>query len=583
MRTEWVAQPDNPLASPATRHLVYSHADILPSCPHYAMTLQPIPWHARRLEISTTSLALLASLFFSFTCNERFWVAINASIRGSVVDHAWQLAATFALLTALQFIVLSLLLNRWTAKPVLAVLVLLTAAAVYFMHKYGVYLDAPMLRNVLETDAKESRELLSPDIIPYLLFYAFIPLLVLWRLRIRRPPILATWHVRPVAILLAILVAGAALAATSKNLVPLLREHKEIRYLITPSNYIYSLTRVLTHNRKIAARPLHIVGADAVGAPHGGAQHKPILLVLVVGETVRAANWGLSGYARQTTPELARRDVLNFTDVTSCGTNTETSLPCMFSSTGRRHYDEDLIRSSEGLLQVLKRAGTRVLWRDNQSGCKGVCLGIEAHAAAEQALPGQCHDGRCLDEALLNGLASEVAATPGDMVVVLHMLGNHGPAYFQRYPAAFHQFTPTCDTTELGNCSHEAIVNAYDDALLYTDHVLAQTIDFLQEQATTRDAAMIYLSDHGESLGENGLYLHSLPYAIAPDLQTHVPMVMWFSPGYVDDNALDLACLRLHTAAHGSHDNLFHTVLGLLRIKTSVYEPAMDLTAICLR
>lgn len=547
------------------------------------MTPQTIPWYTRRPEISTVTLALLASLFFSLTCNERFWIAIHAGISGSVAEHAWLLTATFTLLTALQFIVLSLLLNRWTAKPVLAVLFLCTAAAVYFMQKYGVYLDAPMLRNVLETDAKESRELLSPDIIPYLLLYAFLPLLMLWRLRIRRPPILATWYVRPVAILLAILIASAALAATSKNLVPLLREHKEIRYLITPSNYLYSLPRVLTHNRKIAARPLRVVGADAVGAPSAGVQHKPVLLLLVVGETARAANWGLSGYARQTTPELARCNVLNFTDVTSCGTNTETSLPCMFSSTGRRHYDEDLIRSSEGLLHVLKRAGTRVLWRDNQSGCKGMCLGIEAHAAAEQALPEQCHDGRCLDEALLNNLASDVAATPGDMVIVLHTLGNHGPAYFQRYPPAFRRFTPTCDTTELGRCSREAIINTYDNALLYTDHVLAQTIDFLQKQATTRDTAMIYLSDHGESLGENGLYLHSLPYAIAPDLQTHVPMVMWFSPGYANDYALDLACLQLRTAVHASHDNLFHTVLGLLHIKTSVYEPAMDLTAICRR
>jgi lipid A ethanolaminephosphotransferase len=164
---------------------------------------------------------------------------------------------------------------------------------------------------------------------------------------------------------------------------------------------------------------------------------------------------------------------------------------------------------------------------------------------------------------------------------VLHQLGNHGPAYFQRYPQAFRRFTPTCDTTELGNCTQQALINTYDNGVLYTDHFLAQTIAMLKAQEKTHNTALVYMSDHGESLGENGLYLHSLPYAIAPDVQTHVPMVMWLSDGYVAAEKIDTACLRRVAGEPASHDNLFHTVLGLTGVHTRVYDAARDLTRGC--
>jgi len=165
-------------------------------------------------------------------------------------------------------------------------------------------------------------------------------------------------------------------------------------------------------------------------------------------------------------------------------------------------------------------------------------------------------------------------------VVVLHQLGSHGPSYFERYPASFRRFTPTCDTADLGNCDREQIASAYDNSLLYTDHLLARTVSTL-EAMPDYDTAMIYLSDHGESLGEKGLYLHGVPYAIAPQEQTHVPMVMWFSPGFASDRGLDLACVRARSHQYADQDNLFPSVLGLMQVKTGVYERSRDLFAPC--
>ena len=285
--------------------------------------------------------------------------------------------------------------------------------------------------------------------------------------------------------------------------------------------------------------------------------------------------------ARASSPELARRAVINFPEVTSCGTNTEVSVPCMFSLQGRRHYDEAAIGSSESLLDTLRHAGLRVVWNDNQSGCKGVCAGVESMRPDPAALPQLCDGERCLDEALLESSRSLLRDAAGNLVLVLHQLGNHGPAYFRRYPDAFRRFTPTCDDEDLSKCSREQIANSYDNALLYTDHVLARSIDLLQELAPRYDTALLYVSDHGESLGENGLYLHGLPYSIAPAEQTRVPMVMWISSGFAARTRLDPACLRTQADRPAAHDNLFHTVLGLLDVRTAVRDDTLDLTATC--
>jgi lipid A ethanolaminephosphotransferase len=317
---------------------------------------------------------------------------------------------------------------------------------------------------------------------------------------------------------------------------------------------------------------------------------KPLLVVMVVGETARAANWQLNGYAKATTPELAQLGtppVINFKDVTSCGTNTETSLPCMFAPVGRRDYDESRIRGSQSLLHVLNRAGVGVLWRDNQSGCKGVCEGLPQEEVLQLNPPGLCADGRCMDEALLLGLderlkaASAAGTKPGTQLLVLHQLGNHGPSYFRRFPPAFKRFTPQCEHDDLRKCSTEEIVNAYDNALLYTDHVLARLIQQLRAAQDRVDSVVLYVSDHGESLGENNLFLHGLPYAIAPDLQKRVPMVMWFSSGAEASTGVDTTCLQRRATQPTAHDHLFHTLLGLVDVKTALYEKDWDLAKDC--
>jgi lipid A ethanolaminephosphotransferase len=301
-----------------------------------------------------------------------------------------------------------------------------------------------------------------------------------------------------------------------------------------------------------------------------------------VGESARAENFGVLGYDRDTTPKLDKeRGLIAFTDVTSCGTETAVSVPCMFSNMGRKDYNASKAKNEEGLLDVLKRAGLEVIWRDNQSGCKGTCDRVTLQDVSNLKDPGLCANSECRDEILLQGLQHFIDTLDKDTVLVLHQMGSHGPEYFKRYPKEYERFTPVCESNALNNCSRESIINGYDNTLVYTDHVLSTLIDLLRKNQDKVDTAMLYLSDHGESLGEYNLFLHGTPYMLAPEQQKRVAMLAWFSDSYQKSFSVDTHCLQLSREKPLSQDNLFHSMLGLLEVNSKVYNQDLDMFAGC--
>lgn len=527
-------------------------------------------------------LVLIASVYWALVANGPFYEAALAG-RPLLAPATWAYAVALAVIVAaLHVLLLGLVASRRALKPTLGVLIVCTAFATWFMQRYRVQMDPSMLRNVLQTDAAESRELLSTwSLLPHLLLYAVLPLVVLWRVRLVQRAWLPSLVARTVLLASTAVVLAATLLAAFQPFSAMVRNQKEARYLITPANYLWSLARVVVQDARGSMAPRKPIGLDAAHGPSWTTATRPALVVLVVGETARAANWGLSGYARQTTPQLARLPVTNFPAATACGTSTAVSLPCMFAPVGRRQYDESRIANSESLLHVLARAGVEVRWRDNQSGCKGVCEGLPFETVSSTPASGLCGDGQCFDEALLLGLEDTLRRAHGVQLLVLHMMGSHGPAYHRRYPKRFEHFRPACDEDDLARCTREQIVNAYDNSLLYTDQVLASLIRTLQAHRAEVDSAVIYASDHGESLGERNLFLHGMPYALAPDEQLRVPMLMWLSAGFEERTSLRAGCLDARASAPVAHDHLFHTLLGLLDVRTTLYDPAWDLLSSC--
>jgi len=457
----------------------------------------------------------------------------------------------------------------------------LAAVVQHYMLEYRIVLDPSMLANAMQTDAHEARDLLSWRLLFDVLLVTVPAAVALWWIPII--PMRAASQAWRNALLLLAAVALAAAAATAMNrqLAPLMRNNVHMRYMMNPLASVYSATSVVVkpwfkHSRKLLALP----GGVALGASYA-AQTRPPLFVLVVGETARADHFALNGYARDTTPELAARGVLSWRDVHSCGTNTLASVPCMFSPLGKSRFESDEHRRQENLLDVLAHAGLSPQWFDNNTGSKRVATRTgEASMALASDSP-SCNRGSCFDEVLVEALQSAATAATHDTVIVLHQLGSHGPSYFERYPPQFRRFVPTCDTNQLQRCTRAEILNTYDNTIVYTDHVLDRLIAVLESQRTRFDAALLYVSDHGESTGEHGLYLHGMPYAMAPDEQTHVPMIAWISDGYARAHAIDRACLDSQRDRPLSHDNLFHSMLGVLDVETSVYRSELDLFAPC--
>ncbi|MBC7994326.1 MAG: phosphoethanolamine--lipid A transferase [Rhizobacter sp.] len=523
------------------------------------------------------SLAWLASAWVATLMNWPLWAALDRLPETHSVRGRLFLLALCAMLAALTALLLSLAAWRWSIKPVLALFLLSGAAGAHFMGAYNVVIDSTMMVNVLHTDLHETRDLLSGKLFASALLLGVLPLAWLLPLRVQRLGWKQLrrnlWGATTAGVVLValLLLFFADMSATMRN-------HKPVRYLINPLNSFYALGMVVAEAHAKPGGPPVPVGTDARLVVRAGAA-RPRLLVLVLGETARADHFSLNGYTRSTTPRLGELDVLSFRAVSSCGTSTAASVPCMFSVFGKAGFEAQS-RPHENLLDVLQHAGLAVLWVDNQSGCKGVCDRVaNAHSAGAS-----CEDGECLDEASLHGLDERIAALPAErrekgVVVVIHQMGSHGPAYWKRSPASHKRFEPECQTIALQDCDRQALVNAYDNSIAYTDQVLASTIAWLRLQADLYDSALLYVSDHGESLGENNLYLHGLPYAFAPQEQKHVPMVMWLSPAA--EQALTPGCLKQRLDTPFTHDNLSHTVLGMMGVQTEVYRSALDVTAPC--
>jgi len=535
----------------------------------------------KRVAVSRNVLTMLVALWLMLTMNLPFWHSVWQGVGGMSNDSPLFLLSLPLFVWIWLYVLLSMLAWGRLTKPVLALLVLVSAGASYFMNSYGIVIDYNMLTNMLQTDVAEATELFNGRLLLWLLLLGVLPALLISRIPTR--PL--TWRRELAAKLgsMAVLLGVFAVLVMSQYqpYASLIRNHREVRLMLIPSNVVGAVHGYL--KRELAAPvTLEVVGADAHRISAVGVTHRPRVTVVVVGEPARAANFSLNGYARPTNPKLAERDVINYPQASSCGTATAVSVPCMFQDVGRTDYKESMAGNREGMLDVLQRAGVGVLWRDNNSGCKGACDRVPSEDVSHLKLAEFCADGECHDEALLHNLQAYLDSIERDSVVVLHMKGSHGPAYYKRYPAAFERFTPVCKNVQLDRCDTASIVNAYDNSLLYTDHVLAATIDLLHNNAARLDTAMLYMSDHGESLGELGMYLHGVPYAMAPSEQTHVPMVLWFSDGMQRSSGISADCLRQQAGQPVSQDNLFHSVIGLMGVRTPVYQQQLDIFRGCM-
>lgn len=531
---------------------------------------------------SDVAFALGTSLIWALLYNVRFWQQAVEAMWSPTLGGVLFMASLFAVVLLVHAMLLLLVPTRPLMRAAASVLFIIAAASSYFSNTYGAIMSKDMMRNVLETQSAEITGLLSSRSIAYVLLLGVVPAGLVWRVALPSNGWRGQLKQRVLFIPAALAISVGALFACSADYAVFFREHKPIRYSLSPAAPLSSLAGLLSRRHADAASqaPLLNPAGDALRVAPPRA--RPLVLFLVIGETARAANFQLGGYPRPTNPRLIdTNDLVYFKQLTSCSTSTAISVPCMFSHWGRSAFDVDEADRYTNLLDSLMTAGIDVEWRDNNAGCKGVCTRVAQISYANRPDARLCPNAYCYDEVMLADLPTRLRAVRRDTVIVFHQIGSHGPAYSERYPPAFERFKPACRSNELQHCTPEEIRNAYDNTIAYTDSIVSRQIELLRAASDRVDSALIYVSDHGESLGEQGLYLHGMPYSFAPQVQKHVPMLLWTSAGYAEQAHLLRDCLRSRAAKTLSHDNLYHTVLGAMGVRNQVYDAQRDLLFGC--
>ena len=492
------------------------------------------------LLISFINLVLYHLPFYKFVCNN---IDIQ-SINGVLLLVSLTIVAIFG--NALVFYI-GLYLLRNVGKWLLVVFFNINAIAVYFVNTYGVIIDKSMIGNVINTNFEESSSFFSFSLIVYIVFLGILPSLLLFKIK--------TEKVKTKSFLIQVFVTLFLLLslayANSPNWLWIDKNSKTVGGLAMPWSYV--VNTISFYNSKYKKNQKQILLPNATLK-----DNKKSITVLVIGESARSQNFSLYGYEKDTNPLLSKIDNVHSYKAESCATYTTAGVKCIleYKNTGKLF---------EILPNYLFRNDIEVIWRTTNWGEPTVNI---KNFQNKKDLRKLCKTNECdYDGVLLSGLREQILASKKNKIlVVLHTSTSHGPTYYKKYPEEFNKFTPVCKSVELANCTQEELINAYDNTIVYTDYILSNLIGELK-QLEEYNSSMIYISDHGESLGENNLYMHGLPVSMAPKEQLDIPFIVWVS----DDSR------KLKDNKMLSQHNVFHSILDFLAIESPIYDQNMSI------
>lgn len=509
-----------------------------------------------------TLYTLVTLLFY----NNIFWGKIISAMKFVTFYDYLFLLTYFVALFVLSFILFSIIFVKRTTKFLSILFLLINSSALYFMQVYGVPIDKGMVLNVFATDAKEATDLLNLKITAYFLFFGILPSLLIVKTKIIYKKFLKEIFYRALICVCLLIFTFLLLALQYRKTATFVRSTNDSFNYLLPRNYLNALLKIAKHSHQ-EKQELIEIGEDLK------IQSDDTVVIFIVGETARKANFSLYGYSRETNPLLKKENIIALQNVLSCGTSTKVSLPCMFSHLTREEFIHNN-KNYEFLPSLLTKKGVNVLYKDNNfGGCKDTCNNTESISTIEMKSEKFCSTGECVDGILLEGVEEYIQNHNGNTFIVLHQNGSHGPRYNKRYPKEFEKFTPVCENSDVSQCSQQELINAYDNTILYNDHFIHTTIEIAKK--SKKPTVVIYASDHGESLGENNIYLHGFIYNIAPKEQKEIPLLVWVSESFQVQHKMQPKCIGLKPSY--SHDNIFHSILGLFKAETKLYNKDLDI------
>ncbi len=536
-----------------------------------------------KFNTSISSFSFIAFyLAFVLTVNNfNFWSNLYLLNLSNLSVFAKLFTFLLLLTGSVYFILLWLLgINTKLLKCTLIIVTVASSIAKYFTDTYNVYIDESMIDNILHTDSKEASNLFSFGLIFYVLLLGVLPSFLIYKAKIKRAQkSILSYLLKGLVITLTLLIVLViTFIVFSKEVITFGRTNKNILDKSIPYNYIvnpyYYIKKKIIKSQEIQAKPKIAIQLSR----SQGKSQKSKIAILIIGETARRDNFSLYGYKEQTNPLLSKQDLLIFNNATSCGVNTAVSVPCIFYPNGSEEFRNNQKNYKSYISYLTQIKDLEILWYDNNfGGCYGICKDAIVTNTQAKNDKNYCSSGECLDEILTQNLeadVSKVISTNKDALIVLHQNGSHGPLYYKRYPKEFAKFFPYCKSPNPQDCTRQELINAYNNTILYSDFVIDKTIKILQK-FSKEEILLIYASDHGESLGENRMYLHGMPYKIAPKEQKEIPLIVWLSKKVL--LKYNKECLVETLKDDHSHDNIINTLLGFFNISSPFYKQKLDL------
>ena len=492
--------------------------------------------------VSIGTLLLYNIPFFQFVINNS---------NESTVGVVWLIVSLVVIMLAVNFMMtyLAMFCMRMVGRIVLAILSLINATAVYFIQTYNVIISATTIENVFNTRYSEASGFFSWSLWLFILVFGLLPALFC----LLQPVVIG--KVKKLGIycgcsLAVILVVGLL----NINQTLFISQHDtELGGLLQPWSYIANTYRVISFSQDEQAEEIKL--------PDGRiTDDEKAVVVLVIGESARKANFQLYGYQRDTNPLLSKRQDLKIYQANSCATYTTAGTKALLEP-------KDCDELYELLPNYAFRTGVDVSWRTSNWGEPPIHI---KEYLTDKELAEQYPDVDSDYEGILfAGLRQRIESSPKNKVlIILHTSTSHGPQYANKYPKAFEVYKPVAKNVEEGEKHVDMLVNAYDNTIRYTDFLLDSLINTLCSM-TDWKSAMIFISDHGESLGENKMFMHGLPMKLAPKEQYEIPFLVWTSENFRAYKSNLPAVLEQHY--------IFHSVLNLLSIQSPAYNEDYDI------
>lgn len=544
----------------------------------YKMNFNKIFKKIKNIKINLTNFTLFYSILIFFIFNINLLKDIY-----KITNSFYYIVLASIIYISLFNLFFTIVFNKFTVKTISIIILLINSCIIYFMNIYNVLIDKTMLLNVIETDIKETTELLNFIFALYLFFLGIIPSVIILKIKIKYNSFYKEFLYKIINIILTLILLLLLISLNYKNLSSYARNNRYLKNKVIPINYIFNLN--VFYRYYFPKQDTFKTITDGSKINFVNKNNKKNLIIFIVGEAARSNNFSLNKYKRNTNEYLENQNLLYFNNVYSCGTATAISVPCMFSSFDKKFFDVNTKNNYENLTDFFKKFNFNLTWLDNNSSCKGVCSRMDniINFTDKVNIKKYCNnENECFDEIMIEALKKTIPSIKEENTIIfLHQKGSHGPSYYLRYPKKFEKFKPTCKSEYFSDCTNEEILNSYDNTIYYTSYLINEIIELLKANENDYNTMLFYVSDHGQSLGENGIYLHGTPYYIAPLNQKYIPMMMWFSENFKLNFGIDENCLKEKLSNKYSHDNIFHSFLGLFNIDSSYYNANLDIFKDC--